>query len=413
MFKYKRLALAAGLVLASPMTFAAASDADIQALRDSINALTQKLNTLEQELAAEKAKPEQAPAAAPAKAAPSWTDTLSWKGDMRYRYENIDEEGKDERNRNRIRARAGLTAKPQDGLEVGFGLATGEEGDPVSTNQTIGGGGSRKDIFVDLAYFRLDVAEDTVLTGGKFKNFFRRPGDHGLLWDSDWNPEGLGVVYQGGRFFASALGTYLDGDDKGGSTFVYGGQAGLTFPLGGGSLTAGAGYYDIGVEGEAVFFGDSDDPDFFGNTFTCADPLDLTTCAYDNDFTELEGFVELALAVNNLPLAFFVDYVKNTDADEFDTGWAAGVSLGEAKKKGTWQVGYAYQDLEADAVFGLLTDSDFGGGGTDTKGHVLRGAYALGDKWNFALSYFMNDIGGNAGSEKDYDRAQFDLNFKY
>jgi hypothetical protein len=64
-------------------------------------------------------------------------------------------------------------------------------------------------------------------------------------------------------------------------------------------------------------------------------------------------------------------------------------------------------------VLGLLTDSDFGGGGTDTRGHVLHGAYALGDKWNLGFSYFINEAGEDAGAEVDYDRAQLDLNFKY
>ena len=83
------------------------------------------------------------------------------------------------------------------------------------------------------------------------------------------------------------------------------------------------------------------------------------------------------------------------------------------KAKGSWEASYTYQDLERDAVFGLWTDSDFGGGGTDTSGHVFRGAYALSDKTNVAFAYFMNQIGENAGNELDYDRLQLDLNFKY
>ncbi len=112
-------------------------------------------------------------------------------------------------------------------------------------------------------------------------------------------------------------------------------------------------------------------------------------------------------------MSVFADYVNNSDADEFDTGWAAGLLVGGAKAKGTWEASYAYQDLEADAVLASLTDSDFGGGGTDNSGHVLRGAYALGDRWNLAFSYFINTIDENAGNEQDYDRLQLDMNFKY
>ena len=81
----------------------------------------------------------------------SWAEKIKWKGDFRYRYEDIEEDGKDDRDRNRIRARPALVAKTSDTTEVGFGLATGGD-DPVSTNQTLGGGGSTKDVRLDLAY---------------------------------------------------------------------------------------------------------------------------------------------------------------------------------------------------------------------------------------------------------------------
>ena len=140
------------------------------------------------------------------------------------------------------------------------------------------------------------------------------------------------------------------------------------------------------------------------------DPL---TNQYLFDYEELEAFAEVGFNLAGLPATIFAQYVNNIDADEFDTGWTAGVSVGAAKAKGTWEASYAYQDLEADAVFGALTDSDFGGGGTDNEGHVVRGAYAVSDKWNVAFSYFMNTIDQNTGTEQDYDRLQLDMNFKY
>ena len=41
----------------------------------------------------------------------SWAESIKWKGDFRYRYEDIEEDGKDDRDRNRIRARAGSGRK--------------------------------------------------------------------------------------------------------------------------------------------------------------------------------------------------------------------------------------------------------------------------------------------------------------
>ena len=111
--------------------------------------------------------------------------------------------------------------------------------------------------------------------------------------------------------------------------------------------------------------------------------------------------------------SIFVDYVTNLDAGQFDTGYALGFNIGSAKTAGTWKFGWMYKDLEADAVFGLLTDSDFAGGGADGKGHVLKGSYAIAPNWNANMTYFMNEIGTNEGSEIDFDRLQFDMSFKY
>ena len=68
----------------------------------------------------------------------NWTDRLSLKGDVRLRYEGIDEKGESNRDRMRIRARIGLDAEIQENMKFVFRLATGGE-NPVSTNQTLDG----------------------------------------------------------------------------------------------------------------------------------------------------------------------------------------------------------------------------------------------------------------------------------
>lgn len=409
------LGLAAALSLNATPARAAVTDEQVQKLIERIEAQDRRIEELEKAAAQKPAESAPAPAvaAAPAAAAPAKPSTAAWaekvavQGDLRYRYENIDRENDEsERNRQRIRARAAIVAKPQDGLEVGFGLSTAEDGDPVSSNQTIGAGGSRKDVYIDLAYFNWAALPGLNVTGGKFKNFLYRPGRHALLWDGDWNPEGLGVTYTNGPFFGSVIGTWLESDSNETEEFTFGTQFGVAVPISEDiKLTAGAGYFSFNTAGKGTFYGEDDD--FFDNSF------DPATNEYLYDYQELELFADLGFKLAGLPMSVFADYVNNSDADEFDTGWAAGLVVGAAKAKGTWEASYAYQDLEADAVFGLLTDSDFGGGGTDNSGHVLRGAYALSDKWNLAFSYFINKIDENTGTEQDYDRLQLDTNFKF
>ena len=406
------LGLSAGLALTAPVALGAVTDEQVQKLVERIESQDRRIAELEK--AMEKpATPAPAVAAstappAPAKpAAAAWADKVTLQGDLRYRYENIDQETvASDRNRQRIRARAAIIAKPQDNLEVGFGLSTAENNDPISPNQTIGNGGSRKDISLDLAYFNWTALPGLNVIGGKFKNFLYRPGKHSLLWDGDWNPEGLGATYTKGPFFGSVIGTWLESDSNSTEEFTFGGQIGASTMVGEAvKLTGGVGYFNFNTAGKDTFYGS--DTAFADNSF---DPL---TNLYLFDYQELEVFADVGFKVAGLPASVFADYVKNTDANEFDTGWAAGVVLGAAKAKGTWEASYTYQELDPDAVFGALTDSDFGGGGTDNKGHVLRGAYALTDKWNLAFSYFMNTIDQNTGTEQDYDRLQLDMNLKY
>lgn len=411
------LMVALGGVLASPLAMAAVSDAEFQALKDSVTVLTQKLAEMQQELAAERERSAQAAAqtvAAPVQVAKvqqpaSWTEKVSLQGDLRARYENIDQDDRDERNRSRLRARAALIARPQDGLEVGFGLSTRQDASPTSGNQTMGDGGSGKDIYLDLAYFNWAAAEGLQLMGGKYKNNIYRPGKHALIWDGDLNPEGFGMTYRNGPVFANAIGAWMesDSDSDAGNAMAMGGQAGVVWPLTDTvNLTAGAGYFRFNTEGKGGFYEVDGKTKFYGNSVDAGN-------RYLYDYDVLEAFAELGFLAFKQPVSVFVDYANNSDADRFDTGWAAGLLVGAAKAKGTWEAGYTYQDLERDAVFGLWTDSDFGSGGTDNKGHIIRGAYALGDKTTLGFSYYMSEIGENAGTGKDHDLLQIDLGFKY
>lgn len=405
--------MALGALMNAPGAYAAVSDEVVQQLLDRLEAQEKRIAELEK--ATEKTQTEVAEqkqavakvAATPAPAASSWSDKVSMKGDLRMRYENIDDESKaDERNRQRIRARLGVIAKPQDNLELGLGLSTTDNNDPRSSNQTIGNGNSSKEFALDLAYFKWTALPGLSVSGGKFQNVLYRPGQQGMLWDSDWNPEGFGLNYVNGVFFANAIGFWLESDSDKSEEFTWGGQLGASLPLADDvKLTAGAGYYRFNTEGKGTFYGST--TNFLGNSY---DPVGNT---FLYDYEELEAFAELGLKVAGLPLIVYADYVQNTDADDYDTGWVAGTQLGAAKAKGSWQLGYAYQDLEADAVFAGLTDSDFAGGKTDNKGHRLQGAYALSDKWNVALTYFINETAVDTGAGLDYDRFQLDMNFKY
>lgn len=399
---------------------AAVSEAEFEQLKSQMTTLMQRVTLLEQEnaelrestaSAVSELKLSRAPAAAPSRPADHWTDTVRFSGDFRYRYEEIDIAARDVRTRHRLRARAGFTAQLPNAVEVGLRVAAGNES-PTSGNTTLGGGASSKDLYLDQAYATWRPFDGAYLTGGKMKNNFYRPQGTGLVWDSDYTPEGIALGWSGNGVFINAAAIALESDsNRSNNTFYYGVQTGFTAELSEQlAVTTGAGYIDIPVQGETVFFGDNDD--FFGNSFSCASN---GSCTYSNNFEELELFSDLTWRGLALPLAVYAHYVQNLDADEFDKGWLAGLKLGKADGAGSWDLGYQYERTEADAVFGLLRDSDLSGGGTDVRGHRLFGNYALGKQWHLGVTVYLdNESGENAvGTGRDYDRVVFDTQFKY
>jgi hypothetical protein len=426
----RNLTLVCILSAATPAVAQTDTAAEIAAIRSEIGRLVERLDRLEQEQvrgvpvvtpvalvaqaapaspaersggppAATAATPTAPSAAAPAKAP---TDpVLRFSGDMRYRHESINEETVAERERQRIRARFGVNADLGDNLTVGLMLATGGT-DPVSANQTLDGAFDRKSFGVDRAFFTWKATDQLSFTGGKMANPFFRPGNHHLIYDSDLNPEGLALKYQGANWFANYAGLWVDERAAADDAILLGGQAGLRRTLESGArITAGVSYYDyLNTQGQPLFVEGISS----GNTLDAAG-------RYVNDYNEAEVFAELGLKAGNRPLVLFADYVVNTEANAADDGYAIGAAYGEATRPGTWRVGYAYQDLRADAVIGVFTDSDFGGGGTDNKGHVVEFTYALRARWLFNFRYFLNERGEDANRARDYNRLQADLMFNY
>ena len=433
------------LIVAIPDLSAEVSDAEVQALREQIRLLSERIDQLEQakspaqaapapQVAAEatpKASPGAASQVAPTNeqvdeqamdakidqavaakvdekmAAVSWAERIRWSGDFRYRYEDIAIEDSSDRSRNRIRARTELQADISPTMKVGIGLASGSD-DPVSTNQTLGGGGSHKPISLDLAYFEWTGLANTKVKGGKFKNDLYRPADNlnQLLWDSDWRPEGTTFAYNNGTLFVVGLGSWLESDsNKQQQLFAYGIQGGVNLPVGDAvTLTTGAGYYNINSAGKKAFYPDDD---FFGNSF---DPVTQT---YLYSYYELEAFGQMAFSIFDRPTIVFADYVYNLDPKDNNTAYSLGFKYGQAKAKGTWEFGYSYRKIEQNGVFGLVTDSDFGNGGSDVKGSVFSGAYAFHDNWNFTTTYYLTKNGIDTANPSDFNRWQLDLNFKF
>lgn len=333
----------------------------------------------------------------------SWSDRISMKGDVRLRHESIDEEGEEDRRRMRFRVRFGLSAEVSNDVKIVFQLATGGD-NPVSTNQSFDDGFSTKDIGVDLAYVDWAVREDLHLYAGKMKNPLFKAGGVPLIWDGDLNPEGIAATFTSGGFFGTAGGFSVEERSSSDDSLLYVVQAGYKFPLGDNlSLTAGAGYfaYTNTVGNEPFYNGRSrgNSVDIDGN--------------YIYEYENTEVFAELGTKVNDWPLNVYAHFVQNNAVSADDAGFAVGAKIGSAKSDGQKEFSWTYMDTEADAVIGTFNDSDFGGGNTDSKGHMLKAKYAVSNRIFVGGTLFLNDVDVVRGTKHDYNRLQLDIEFKF
>lgn len=335
--------------------------------------------------------------------AQQWYDRIAFNGDFRVRYENIDEDFESGRDRMRFRARFGLNATVTDDIKVVMQLATGGD-NPTSSNQTFDDGFSRKDIRLDMAYVDWRVSEVLKVNFGKMKNPLFKAGSAQVAWDSDLTPEGVAAIVTAERLFATAAVFSVEERSSADDSLVFAVQAGIKLPVGEDSkLTAGLGYFGYtNTIGNTPFYNGSangNSVDINGN--------------YIYDYKNSEVFAQFDTRAAGWPLSVFAHFVRNNEVSIEDTGYAFGAKLGSAKQKGDMEFGWTYQDIEADAVIGTFSDSDFGGGGTDASGHILKAKYGLSGKIFLAGSLFMNEVDRFQGVEHDYTRLQLDVEFKF
>ncbi len=366
-----------------------------------------------------------APAATPAPAPKTWVDSITIKGDFRYRNETINDDAKKNANkedytrqRDRIRARVSAEAKCNDNLKAVIGLSTGGN-DPISGNQTLGEGGQKKDMKLDLAYVDYSILADTSanevhVVGGKMRNPFITMNDD-LMWDSDLSPEGAALKSQFGNdtvtVYGNAASIWLQERDSKDAGKLSAGQAAVKFRFAPElSLTVGASYYSFqDVQGYDVIDWEGKNNSYGNSTRAGTISGSSTNKAWASDYTPVVYFASLDFWVAGLPVSVFGQELSNGDASKYDQGHLYGVSLGKARNLHTFEVGYSYAELEKDATLGMWTDSDRWGGGTDGKGHKIYGKFQLMKNLQVGISYFKDEKGIASGKATDYDRTQIDL----
>ncbi len=325
-------------------------------------------------------------------------------------------DGDTSKSRFRGRVRIGIYGDVNDQMDWGFRLASGSDESPTSSNQSLDDFGSKRKIWMDLGYFGWRPAElqDLHMVIGKMKKPWQDVS--GLVWDGDFNPEGVNAKYSKNSFTAQ-VGHYIMKDNASGDDPNR--DVGMTaIQLHGGldvaediKLVGGvAGFFFQNVAGTEVVTSDSGKELSKGNTTTDIENDDgSVTKLWANDFEEIDTTIAMDIKRGPIPLKIYGEYVVNIAADSADDdGWRAGVKASFFDKKLGFD--YYYRDLGRDAVLAVLADSDFGGGGTGSKGHTINVKYKAMKNCTVGMTLLLAD---NGIKDADIDPFQFDIVVKF
>ena len=349
-----------------------------------------------------------------------------WKGDFRFRNENIEQGfSSTTRNRDRIRLRMSAVAAVNDNTKVEVGFTTTENGDARSGNVTLSDANSKKALDLDLAYVEWQPNALSKITLGKMK--YPWPTTTSYFFDKDINPEGAAIALNHAPtgLFANVFAADLIERSTAVDTRMVGYQIGMKSHLVGDSnLTTAVGYFDNkNVKNQSVQQSSSAGGVFGNTTKTTGCAVGVATCLA-NDYRIVNALAVVDSKVAGLPVTALVDWAKNNSAAKYNKALSYGVTLNKASLPKSWEIGYLHQKVEKDALFGQWVDSDFGAGNTESKGHVIRGAYQISKGWKANVTYFLNKTNINVPVavtypvaktvlDRDYKRLQLDLNYTF
>jgi hypothetical protein len=372
---------------------------------------------------------------------PEWVNSLKFTGDFRGRFEenNAENDLYSDRNRFRYRVRLAVIASLVDNFEVALRVASGNPqtnpggtlvgGAPITANTDLNSLESRKFLWVDAAYAKWSPikTDDWTVTGviGKMDNPFSLSN---MIWDYDINPEGgaIQVAYKvNDQHALKANGAFYVLDEintgaaakAGGPTvapshdpYVYGAQA-LWESKWNKKLET-----SLGVAAFDIARRDALSAQF--QPFYNSGNSRNTNGFLLYNFNPIIGTASVTYKLDSLPcysgpfpIKVAGEYLRNPGAPSNNTGYRAGVTIGKAGRKRTWEINYRYQRLEADAWFDALVDDDNGAfygtgnpqlagtgksngwfGGTNVKGHLAIATYSFTDYLNFTFTYYLNDL---------------------
>jgi Putative porin len=351
-----------------------------------------------------------------------WIDhntNLTFYGDLRLRYE-VDWDSqtagglpRDDRNRGRIRARAGFNYRFGELWSTGARVRTGSGRSQQSPHLTfVTDDGARDGLdFVADRYFVQFQKDGFSAWGGRNTIPFWQQNE--LFWDEDVTPTGLAGILDR-EFGPGALRAAA------GAFYVPDGGWDLN-----GQMVAGQVKYALPVERSQV--------NVAGGIHYLHGQDGATNLRNRNgarDYLIGVGSVQWQFPLGKLPLSLgsdvfynFLDYdaadVLPFPASDTDQrlGYVFSAYLGQLKHKHDWLIGYSYTHIETFSVNGSYAQDDwirFGSGAqtdsSDFKGHEIRLGYAISSRMNLLARLYLVDA---ITTVQDGKRFRLDFNWKF
>lgn len=391
---------------------------EVVALAETTNALNDKVNQLDK-----KAADTEKTLSGKIKG----LGNFSFGGDLRLRFEPFRGGTGADRNRGRFLARFDVKNKFTDEWSAGLRISTGDDTDPISTNQTMTDFFERKSFRIDQAYivYTPNWAKPFSLTGGKFGYTWKRTE---LTFDNDLNPEGISPVLSFNLKGSPLNNVKLIGiaspfrESSGGpDSYMMGGGIETSWKLGSrATLGASANFTDWFRTDTIRAAQTATTPTISGSSNRNA----ASPSAFASRFALLDVIAQLNIdtGAKRWPLLFLFDYVTNTRAcanagiagvacnPRDRNGYWAEFAVGQTKDRHDVQIGYTLIHIEQEAVLGAFDFSDLRAP-TDVVNHRFSFAYQA--YKNIQLGYTLL-IGRLLGTDEPWlKRSQIDLIYKF
>lgn len=333
-----------------------------------------------------------------------------WQGDIRVR-EQSEKFGENKAQRSpKLRVRIGVDAALSPELRAEMKIATAKS--HRSTNQSLGDskepGSYRRFIGLDLAYIEWTPFFFSKLYIGRIPQLHARYGGSQIVLDEDITLEGGGFILA--KDFFASTNIFLNGgltiikenydsyysQEETDNRFDWV-QVGVTNQFNKLKFTYGTGLFNFTSFKGKNF---SDLVNGGGASGNSEDPSGFVKY----DYLPRQYFLNLDNFVGESKLGVFGEYIVNPKASENNTALWTGLKFAQK----SWEAQLAYGEIKADAVFGLFTNSDFGGGMTGAQGIMASLNWKFAENMAFKITHFQNKVATALG-DKSYVRTHADL----